>query len=113
MKHTPMGAGHFVILLFIFCSNFVKGLNQIYLEIEPDLTVLDTVCRTHLTQFVRHASMGGLHLVIVSFAVYSNFVMALNRVNSKLVLDWAASDPVCGINRTQLVRHTSTGVDTL
>jgi len=53
--------------------------------------------------------MGGGHFVILRFPFYSNFVMIFNQDPSETVLYWAASDPACRINRTQLVRHASMG----
>jgi len=51
--------------------------------------------------------MGGGHIVILRLTFNSNFVIAFNQDPSEIVLDWGASDPVCRINRSQLVRYVS------
>jgi len=109
VRHASKGDGHFVILRLTFYSNFVTAFNQDPSETVLDRTAWDPVCRINWTQLVRHTSMGGTYIVILRFPFYSNFVIAFNQDPSEIVLDWTAWDPVCRINRSQLVRHASKG----
>jgi len=109
MRHASKVGGHFVMLRFPFYSNFVIAFNQEQSETVLDWTAWDPVCRINRTQLVRHGSIWGEHFVILRLTINSNFVMAFNQDSSEIVLDWTAWDPVCRINRKQLVRHTSMG----
>jgi len=108
-----MGGGHFVILRFPFCSNFVTAFNQ-----DPSEAVLywaasDPACKINRTQLVRHASMGGGHFVILRFHFYSYFVIGFNQNHTEIVLDWTALDQVCRKDWNSLrIKHLC-GVDTL